>query len=111
MTCNTCIQTYLVSSVTVNTTTGTAVLTFSTTPTMENGKCFKFRVPCNITTVVTANTPITANVNINGTVTAVPVWNCLGNVLRTGDLKTRKCYLAQFGNDPNHLLTREVKNV
>lgn len=108
MTCN-C---YLVSSITQNTTSGTYELTFVNTPTVTDGSCFYFRVPCNITTVATAGTPLTANVNLNGTVTAVPLWNCIGNVFRSGTtLKARTCYSAQFGNDPNHLIVKAKKNV
>lgn len=111
MTCNN-ISCFLVSAITQNTTSGTYNITFTTTPTVTDRGCFKFRIPCNITTVATAGTPLTTTVNINGTATDVPLWDCLGNVLRTGcKLKTRTCYLAQFGNDPNHIIVKDVKNV
>lgn len=108
MTCNN-IPCFLVSSITQNTTSGTYEITFSTTPTVTDNSCFYFRIPCNITTVAPAGTPITANVNINGTLTAVPLWDCIGNVLRTGcKLKSRTCYLAKFGNDPNHIIVKGI---
>lgn len=110
MACNN-IPCYLVSAVTQDTSAGTYNLTFVTTPTVTDGSCFKFRIPCNIATVATAGTPLTATVNINGTPTTVPLWDCMGNVLRTGcKLCTRKNYLAQFGNDPNHLIVRKCRN-
>lgn len=99
---------FLVSSIALNQTAGTYVISFSETPTVANNSCFMFRIPCNILTNVTTGTPITANVNINGTVTAVPLWKCNGNILKGGTvLKLRKWYVAQFGNDPNHLIIRE----
>ena len=104
--------TYLVSSVTLDSTAGTYVVNFNQTPTVTDKACFKFRVPCNISTVATPNTPMTANVLINGAVVAVPLWDCYGNILRTGNtLKVRTVYLAQFGNDPNHLLVKRVCHV
>ena len=102
--------TYLVSAVTLNTEAGTYDVTFVTPPTVTDGSCFKFRFPCNITTVATPSTPMRAGVNINGTVTFVPLWDCVGNVLRTGTtLKTRKVYGAIYGNDPAHLMIKEIK--
>lgn len=99
---NNCIPTFLVSSIAL--VDNQYVLNFTTTPTVTNGKCFKFRIPCNITTVATAGTPLAANVTINGTITTVPLRDCNGNALLTGcKLRTRKCYLAQFGNNTNHL--------
>ncbi|DAB01938.1 TPA: hypothetical protein CPT96_03270 [Candidatus Gastranaerophilales bacterium HUM_10] len=99
---------YLVSSITLNETAGVYELTFANTPSVADNTCFIFRIPCNILTSATAGTPINAIVNINGTNTSVPLWQCNGNVLRTGTvLKTRINYSAQFGNDPNHLIIRK----
>jgi hypothetical protein len=107
-----CNCTYLVASVTLDTTAGNYVVTFDRTPTVTDNGCFKFRVPCNISTVATPNTPMVASVILNGVVTNVPLWECNGNVLRTGQyLKTRTVYCAQFGSDPNHLLVKRVSNV
>jgi hypothetical protein len=102
---------YLVTDITLNGASGTYELSFVDVPTVLDGSCFKFRIPCNITTVATAGTPLTANVSVNGSTVAVPLWDCVGNVLRTGtNLKTRTCYTAQFGADPNHLIVRDLKN-
>ena len=107
-----CDCTYLVSSVTLNTEAGNYVVAFNKTPTVTDNGCFKFRVPCNISTVATPNTPMVASVIVNGVVTTVPLWECNGNVLRTGQyLKTRTVYCAQYGNDPSHLLVKRVSNV
>lgn len=98
--CNNCL---LVSDIT------DGLITFSTTPTVTNGATFCFRIPCQIKSQTPA-TALTANVIINGAITAIPVWDCIGNVLSTGGkLKTRTCYRAVFGNNPNHLLISEKR--
>lgn len=103
-------STHLVSSIELNAEAGTYDISFVTVPTVKDGSCFKFRFPCNVTTVATPSTPIRAGLNINGTVTFVPLWDCVGNVLRTGTtLRTRKVYCAIYGNDPAHLMIKEAK--
>lgn len=100
--CN-CKPTYLVTSITDN---GGAnyILNFKTVPTLENGECIKFRLKDCISTVQTAGLQIFANVNVNGTLTAVPLTDCIGNFVRTGcKLRTRTTYKAIFGSDSNHL--------
>ena len=101
--------TYLVSSITLDATAGAYVLAFNNLPSVTDGSCFKFRIPCNITTVATAGTPLQATVAVNGVSTNVPVWDEIGNVLRTGTtLKTRTCYVARFGADPNHVIVKKA---
>lgn len=105
---NTCCEpTYLVTSVTE---AGTNVfLTFRTTPTLVNGDTLKFRITSAISNTVSAGLPINANVNVNGTLTAVPLYDPIGNLVRTGDdLRTRTTYTAVFGSDPNHLQILKV---
>lgn len=99
---NCCTATYLVTSIFNNTTE--YVMTFKTVPTLLNGSVIKFRLAESITTAATAGLPIVANVNVNGVVTSVPLTDCIGNVVRTGDdLRTRTVYTAVFGSDANHL--------
>ena len=100
--CNCCAPTYLVSSFTNNTTE--YIMSFKTVPTLLNGSSIKFRLSDSISTVATAGLPIVASVNVNGTLTAVPLTDCIGNAIRTGDdLRTRVTYTAIFGSDSNHL--------
>ena len=99
---NCCTATYLVTSIFNNTTD--YVMTFKTVPTLSNGSIIKFRLAESITTAAVAGLPIVANVNVNGEVVAVPLTDCIGNNVRTGDdLRTRTVYTAVFGSDPNHL--------
>lgn len=95
---------------TTNTQNGTINLFFDSTPTVTDASSFKFRIPCNIRTVATPNTPMTATVSINGTATAVPLWHGgTGNIFRSGtDLHVRTCYVATYGSDPSHLMIRKA---
>lgn len=98
-----CCPTYLVTSVTDN---GGAnyILNFRTVPTLTNGGVLKFRLADSITTVAVAGVPLFANVTVNGALVSVPLTDCIGNNVRTGDdLRTRTVYKAVFGSDPNHL--------
>ena len=98
-----CSPTYLVTSVTDNGGVN-YILNFRTIPTLLNGQVLKFRLADSITTVATAGLPIFANVTVNGALTSVPLTDCIGNTVRTGDdLRTRVNYKAVFGADPNHL--------
>lgn len=100
--CNCCAPTYLVNAGAVNGTVYT--LSFRTVPTLTNGSVIKFRLSESITTVADAGLPIQANVNVNGTVVGVPLTDCIGNAVRTGDgLRARTTYTAVFGSDANHL--------
>lgn len=104
-----CYPTYLVTSVTDN---GGAnyILNFRTVPTLLNGGVLKFRLADSITTVATAGLQLFANVNVNGVLTSVPLTDCLGNYVRTGDdLRTRTVYKAVFGSDPSHLQIRNFQ--
>lgn len=97
-----CAPTYLVSSVVDNTTN--YIMNFKTIPTLLNGTVIKFRLSESIATAATAGLPIVATVNVNGAPTVIPVTDCIGNVVRTGEsLKTRTIYTAVFGSDANHL--------
>lgn len=99
---NCCAPTYLVTSVFNN--TDNYVMTFRTVPTLMNGSVIKFRLSESITTAATAGLPIVANVIVNGETVSVPLLDCIGNNVRTGDnLRTRTIYTAVFGSDPNHL--------
>lgn len=98
-----CCPTYLVTSVTDNA-GANYILNFRTVPTLTNGGTLKFRLADSITTVATAGLPIFANVTVNGALVSVPLTDCIGNNVRTGDdLRTRTVYKAVFGSDPNHL--------
>ncbi len=100
---NCCTPTYLITSGTINGTTSYN-LNFRTTPTLLNGSVIKFRLSEAITTVPSSGLPILVNVNINGTITTVPLLDCIGNAVRTGDnLRTRTTYTAVFGADSPHL--------
>jgi hypothetical protein len=46
-------------------TAGAYVLAFNNLPSVTDGSCFKFRIPCNITTVATSGTPLQATVAVN----------------------------------------------
>ena len=99
---NCCTPTFLVTSVFNNTTE--YIMTFKTVPTLQNGTVIKFRLAEGITTAATAGLPIVANVNVNGALTSVPLRDCIGNSVRTGEgLRTRTVYTAIFGADANHL--------
>ena len=103
-----CSPTFLVTSFT-NNSGANYIMNFRTTPTLSNGECIKFRI-ADIPVSLTAGLQIFANVNINGTLTSVPLTDAIGNYIRTGDnLKTRVTYQAVFGSDPNHLQVMKVK--
>lgn len=98
-----CEPTYLVTSVTDNGGVN-YILNFRTVPTLLNGQVLKFRLADSLTTVAAAGFPIFANVTVNGALVSVPLWDSIGNTVRTGDsLRTRTVYKAVFGSDPNHL--------
>lgn len=98
-----CAPTYLVNSI-VNNGGVNYLLNFKTVPTLLNGNCIKFRLADSISTVAAPGLPIFVNANVNGAVISVPLRDCIGNNVRTGDdLKTRTTYTAIFGSDTNHL--------
>lgn len=104
--CN-CEPTYLITG--VNAVNNIVYLTFRTTPTMVNGETIKFRITGGLSNIVAGGLPIYANVNVNGTLTAVPLEDVIGNNVRSGAyLRTRTTYTAVFGSDPNHLLITKV---
>ena len=103
-----CAPTFLVTSITNNGGVN-YILNFRTTPTLANGECIKFRF-ADLAVALTAGLPIFANVNVNGVLTSVPLFDAIGNTIRTGDdLRIRTTYKAVFGADPNHLQVVEVK--
>lgn len=104
--CN-CGPTYLVTK--VEAVNNVVYMTFRTVPTMVNGEVIKFRITGGLTNVITAGLPVYANVNVNGTLTAVNLLDSIGNDVRSGNyLRTRTTYTAVFGSDPNHLQITKV---
>lgn len=100
--CNCCNPTYLIT--TINSSADSVVLGFRTIPTLADGELIKFRLTEAISSTVVGGLPISVTVNVNGTPTQVPLWDGIGNILRSGEgLRTRTTYTAVFGSDPNHL--------
>ena len=125
MVCNcSCNNFYFVTSATI--TGGQLVLTFNRLPTAidESKLCFRFSqgfvLPAGAATL-----PVVANISVNGTTTAVPLWNKFGNVMLGQDLvlnsnRTPHCryvYKSYIGSQTDgatttyHLLVTNIPKI
>jgi hypothetical protein len=94
MTC--CRKTYVANTATVD--SGALVLSFSEVPIFTNTGRVWFKVCPNIVNTSTAILPITLNMNVGGTLTAVPLYDGWGNVAYSNTIKRGYIYRCGMGS-------------
>lgn len=87
---------YCATTATVD--SGNLVLTFANTPVFSNTRKFCFYICPNIVNTSTAVLPVVVNVNISGTVAAVPLWDRFGNIVYSNTLKKGVDYFGYMGS-------------
>lgn len=84
---------------------GNLVLTFSNTPVFSNTRCFRFYICPSIVNTSTAVLPVTVNMNVAGTTTAVPLLDKYGNVVYSNTLHRGVDYCGAMGSvTTNHVI-------
>ena len=87
---------YCATTATVD--SGNLVLTFANTPVFSNTRKFCFYICPNIVNTSNAVLPVVVNMNINGTVGAIPLLDRFANVVYSNTLKKGVDYFGYMGS-------------
>lgn len=91
-----CRKVYRATTATVS--NNALVLSFSETPVFTNTGRFWFTVDPSIVNTGTAVYPVALNMNVGGTVTAVPLWNGWANIAYSNSVHRGFVYKAGMGS-------------